>query len=99
MKIHWLTTHRNWYEGVASYTPSTNNALESVILVLKKKDTFRERLPLSRFLTVAKTTVEKLSNEFKNGDRVFISSTSIPIREWTKASKFPRSLKEILLST
>ena len=24
----WLSTHQNWYEGIAEYTPSQNNGLE-----------------------------------------------------------------------
>lgn len=29
-KKEWLERHCNWYEGAASYTPSTNNALEGM---------------------------------------------------------------------
>lgn len=43
MDTQWLSTHRNWYEGAAPFTPSTNNSLESFNLVIKKEITFRER--------------------------------------------------------
>jgi hypothetical protein len=36
----WLTTHQNWYEGIADNTPSQNNALESHNLVIYKEETF-----------------------------------------------------------
>lgn len=36
-EAQWLGRHRNWYEGAAIYTPSTNNAQESVNGVIKKK--------------------------------------------------------------
>lgn len=29
-KKQWLDSHSNWYEGAATYTPSTNNAVEGV---------------------------------------------------------------------
>ena len=40
MKLQWFTTHQYWKEGVAHHTPSTNNALESFNLVIKKKKNF-----------------------------------------------------------
>lgn len=33
----WLGEHCNWFEGAATYTPSTNNAQEAVNGVIKKK--------------------------------------------------------------
>ncbi|CAF4446237.1 unnamed protein product, partial [Rotaria socialis] len=57
----WLTTHNAWYEGVGHFTPSTNNALEATNNVIKKENTLRERLPLSRFKVLAFEIVEKWS--------------------------------------
>ena len=48
-KSEWLTAHSGWYEGYSEYTPSTNNALEATNNVIKRENTFRERLVLSRF--------------------------------------------------
>jgi hypothetical protein len=67
-----MSTHQNWYEGIANNTPSQNNALESYNLVIKKEDTFRERMPLSRFLRQCLETVEKWSKQYANNDKVFI---------------------------
>lgn len=53
-KSEWLDNNCNWYEGIADDTPSTNNALEAFNSVIKKEETFREKLPLSRFLVIAK---------------------------------------------
>ncbi|CAF2152090.1 unnamed protein product [Rotaria magnacalcarata] len=33
----WLTTHNAWYEGVGHFAPSTNNALEAINNVIKKR--------------------------------------------------------------
>lgn len=85
MNDEWFTSHRNWYEGIAHFTPSTNNALEAFNGVIKKEETFRERIPLSAFLTVAYEAVEKWSKEFTNGSRVFATSVTIELKEWTKA--------------
>ncbi len=49
MKDMWFSSHWHWYEGVALSTPSHNNGQESHNLVVKKEETFRERMPLSRF--------------------------------------------------
>ena len=62
----WVTCHSNWFEGVAYNVPSTNNCLEAFNSVIKKEVTFRERLPISRVLQTAKTTVENWWLEFDN---------------------------------
>lgn len=36
-ETQWLGVHCNWYEGAATYTPSTNNAQEAVNGIIKKK--------------------------------------------------------------
>jgi hypothetical protein len=56
----WLTTHQNWYEGIADNSPPQNNALESHNLVINKVETFHERLPFSRFLQ----SVQKWSKQY-----------------------------------
>jgi len=54
----WLTILDSWYEGYDSaFTPSTNNQLEATNKVIKDEHTFRERHPLSRFLTVANNII------------------------------------------
>ncbi|CAF4450207.1 unnamed protein product [Rotaria socialis] len=63
----WLTTHNAWYEGVGHFTPSTNNALEATNNVIKKENTLRERLPLSRFKVLAFEIVEKWSKCYERG--------------------------------
>lgn len=50
LKKKWIDKNSNWFEGVASYTPSTNNGLEAYNNVIKKFETFRERLPFGRFV-------------------------------------------------
>ena len=55
----WLTTHNAWYEGFGHFTPSTNNALEATNNVIKKENTLRERLPISRFKVLAFEIVEQ----------------------------------------
>ena len=43
MNEQWFRTHETWYEGAALLVPSTNNALESFNLVVKREETLRER--------------------------------------------------------
>jgi UDP-N-acetylmuramoylalanine-D-glutamate ligase len=79
MNEMWLSTHQNWYEGIAEYTPSQNNGLESHNLVIKKEETFRERMPLSRFLHQSLQAVEKWSKQYETKDKIFIDVPTIAL--------------------
>ncbi|CAF4753768.1 unnamed protein product, partial [Rotaria sp. Silwood2] len=59
----WLKSNDGWYEGLQLYTPSTNNALEAINKTIKADGTFRGRLVLSRFLTIASNIVNNWSIE------------------------------------
>jgi hypothetical protein len=65
----WLESKNGWYEGLAMYVPSTNNALEATNRVIKDEDTLRERLVLSRFTVVLFSIVNKWSKE-RNPTRI-----------------------------
>lgn len=73
----WLGTHVNWYEGEAHYTPSTNNALESHNSVIKKKITFRRRLPLEEFLPAMLKMTTDISKQLSEGIRIVASEPDI----------------------
>ena len=55
----WLNLKNGWFEGLATYVPSTNNVLEAINRVIKDEDTLRERLVLSRFTVVLFSIVNK----------------------------------------
>jgi len=93
MKDKWLTTHQNWYEGVACNTPSQNNALESFNLVIKKEDTLRERLPLSRYFQLCLDSVKKWSKQYANNDKKFMDSPTIDLKQWTEGYQWAKSNK------
>ena len=57
----WLNSKNGWFEGLATYVPSTNNALEATNRVIKDEDTLREWLVLSRFTVVLFSIVNKWS--------------------------------------
>ena len=61
-KSEWLEKHPGWFEGVALFVPSTNNALESTNRPLKDKVN-RKRLALSVFLSNANKIVRGWSND------------------------------------
>lgn len=73
----WLGAHVNWFEGAAVYTPSTNNALESHNATIKKKVTFRRKLPLGEFLIAMKLMTSKISKEFSEGKRCIATEPNI----------------------
>ncbi len=93
MKNKWFSTHQNWYEGVALSTPSQNNGLESHNLVIKKEETFRERMPLSRFLQQCLDSVEKWSKQYANKDKHFIGSPTVELKQWTDGYHWAKSNK------
>lgn len=83
----WLGTHSNWFEGAADYTPSTNNALESHNAVIKRKVTFRKRLPLNQFLITMKEMTQDVSKEFSNDKRTLAEELLISKETWNNAAK------------
>ena len=99
MNEMWLSTHQNWYEGIAEYTPSQNNGLESHNLVIKKEETFRERMPLSRFLHQSLQAVEKWSKQYETKDKIFIDVPTIALSQWTEAYQWTKSNKIVTSET
>ncbi|RNA42336.1 hypothetical protein BpHYR1_033112, partial [Brachionus plicatilis] len=57
----WLLKHPGWNEGFLSDGPSTNNGLESINSTIKKNHSFRKRLPLHQFLSLAKDIIKHWS--------------------------------------
>jgi hypothetical protein len=92
----WLTTHSGWYEGVGNFTPSTNNGLEATNNVIKKEDTLRERLPLSRFKVLAFEIVEKWSKSYERGLNQYNDKQTISLELWTSGYQWVKSNKSIL---
>lgn len=83
----WLGAHSNWFEGAANYTPSTNNALESHNAVIKRKVTFRKRLPLNQFLIAMKDMTEDISTQLSKGKRVIEEEPTMTKDMWRKAAE------------
>lgn len=83
----WLSTHSNCFEGAAEYTPSTNNSLESHNAVIKRKITFRKRLPLNKFLITMKDMTKDISSQLSNEERIIVEEPTISKDMWTKAAK------------
>jgi len=91
----WLV----WYEGVAIFVPSTNNALEATNKTIKDDSTFRERYSLSRFLSLASTIVSNWSNERDPTNinaKLFASEPTISLKLWTKSYQWVKSSKDII---
>lgn len=90
MNEMWFSSHQTWYEGARINTPSTNNALESFNLIIKKEQNLRERLPLGRFFELCIQSVEKWSREYLNGDKVFYKTSTISLSDWTAAYQWAK---------
>lgn len=87
----WLTMNPNWYEGVARRCPSTNNALESFNGKIKKEATLREKLPISRFVSVLKNFVRDCSVTMK-----FSSEVVIGQQLWLDAYNYAKTKPALL---
>lgn len=86
----WLETNRYWYEGVAAYVPSHNNAQEATHKVIKDNHTIRERFDLGKFRAVLFDMVKQYSDEYANGIREYFVKPSIPLPIWTSAYHWAR---------
>ncbi|CAF1379390.1 unnamed protein product [Adineta ricciae] len=91
----WLNTHNGWYEGIRHLTPSTNNALESNNRVIKDENTFRERLPLSRFKILTLEIVERWSKSYERGLKEFHDRQTLTLDVWTSSYQWVKLNKSI----
>ncbi|CAF4458659.1 unnamed protein product, partial [Rotaria sp. Silwood2] len=95
----WLESKNGWYEGLAIYVPSTNNALEATSRVIKDEDTLRERLVLSRFTVVLFSIVNKWSKERNPtliNSKKFEYQPLIALSHWTDAYNWVKLNKEVI---
>ena len=93
----------SWLEGYAIDHPSTNNGLESTNMQIKRQNTIRERLELSRFLTVVEQDIVKNWSADRapgrDGDDPKIPVQDVPKRDlklWTEAYQWAASPRESL---
>ena len=92
-KQEWVSLNPNWYLGSAEGCPVTNNALESFNRGIKDSHTFRERLPLSRFLSVATNMVKDWSENHK--PETFLTVPPIELKDWTLAYQWAKSNRNV----
>ncbi|CAF3947109.1 unnamed protein product, partial [Rotaria sp. Silwood1] len=95
----WLKSNDGWYEGLQLYTPSTNNALEAINKTIKDDGTFRERLVLSRFLTIASNIVNNWSIERDTSlinVKLFATEPTISLKLWTSSYQWAKLIKDIV---
>lgn len=77
-EAQWLGAHCNWFEGAADYTPSTNNGQESHNATIKRKVTFRRRLPLGEFLITMLGMASDISKQFSANLRDVATEPNFP---------------------
>ena len=95
----WLNTKNGWFEGLATYVPSTSNPLEVTNRVIKDEDILRERLVLSRFTVLLFSIVNKWSKERNptliNSEK-FERQPLITLSVWTDAYNWVNLSKDVL---
>jgi predicted protein tyrosine phosphatase len=91
----WIDQNSNWFEGYAPKLPSTNNGLEALNQTIKRQNTFRERLELSRFLAVVEQDIVlNWSRERDSTQPSFKTVATEPLRSldiWTSAYQWATS--------
>jgi len=95
----WLISNRGWFEGMQTYIPSTNNALEATNRAIKDDGTFRERHCLSRFLVISTKIVQEWSIErdvTMANAKLFAKNTTISLKVWTSAYQWAKQNKNII---
>ncbi|CAF3436604.1 unnamed protein product [Rotaria socialis] len=92
----WLNSHNTWYENIQHFTPSTNDGLESFNKIIKDEDTYRERIPLSRFRIITFETVKQWSSQYKHKLKQYIQTPSITLDIWTKGYQWAKSDKSVI---
>lgn len=98
MQKEWFDQNSNWFEGAAPNSPSTNNALEAFNRVVKDCGTFRKRIALGPFLTVASKMVHDWSNEYAH-NKIFVLVPTIPLSLWTTAYQWVKSNTLMVIPT
>lgn len=80
----WVHQNRNWFEGFAKQTPSTNNALESFNRLIKDNHTLRERMELGKFRIELFEMVKSWSRAYTSGLKtVILDAPELPLKLWT----------------
>ncbi|CAF3713614.1 unnamed protein product [Rotaria socialis] len=92
----WLNSHNTWYENIQHFTPSTNDGLESFNKIIKDENTYRERIPLSRFRIITFETVKQWSSQYKHKLKQYIQTPSITLDIWTKGYQWAKSDKSVI---
>lgn len=96
----WFTQHPGWYLGIKRLCPTTNNALESTNNVIKKENTFREKLPMKEMLHVANKLVMNWSrsrDNTKDHAIKFSREPTIELSDWTSAYQWAKQQSSNLL--
>jgi hypothetical protein len=96
----WSLRHPGWYEGHCPhiYVPSTNNALESTNRYIKENGTFRERMPMNKFLEylldqVFDWSYERDSNN--SNSKIFSTSPNVDDDTYVRAYRWAKLDKNI----
>lgn len=89
----WLNQNRNWYEGAALKSPSTNIALEATNKLIREENMFRERLPLNEFKEVLLNMVSRWSIQYELGLKTFNDKPTVSLSDWTAAFQWAKKNK------
>lgn len=97
-KKEWIDRNSQWYEKANLTTPSHKNALEAVNRVIKEEGTFRERLPLPRFIEVVKKIITDWGDRYINDLDSYIEVPTIDLDLWTRSYQWAKLNKTLNVS-
>lgn len=93
---YWLGRHCNWFEGKANYTPTHNNACESINNVIKNEITERKRLPFGQFVSKMCSLCNDFSTDYKQKTKVISTEPSTTLKDIREAAIYADSIKILL---
>jgi len=98
-RAHWVAKNNAWLEGAALGHPSSNNGIEAINAVIKRKHTFRERLPIGHFMHSGIELVEKWSPT-RNPDSencIKYALSRLPsLKDWITAYQWATANKNVV---
>lgn len=97
----WLKdSNRNWFEGYAHCSPSTNNALEATNNRIKNDFDFREKVMVAVFKQRFSDMLSIMSREYRDGVKVvkeivlWKKSMWLKGAKWAEGPKIPKTVRD-----
>lgn len=93
---YWLGRHCNWFEGKSAYTPTHNNACESINNVIKNEVTERKRLPFGQFVSKMCSLCNDFSTDYKQKTKIMATEPDVSLKDIREAAVYADKIKKLI---